>query len=53
MLNEQQINELIAECDENIRDGNENTFSSYDEGVRDTLLWIYKNGDKPYIGREN
>ena len=53
IVNEQEIKELITECDENIRNGNENTFSSYDEGVRDPLLWIYENEDRPCVGRED
>lgn len=49
---ERQVQDLLAECDENICNGEVNSFASYDEGVRDTLLWLYEGGAKPYIGRE-
>ena len=51
-MTNQEIQDLIAECDNNINNGKVNSFASYDEGVRDTLLWLYENGPKPYIGRE-
>ena len=51
-MTEKQIQDLIAECDNNINSGKVNSFASYDEGVRDALLWLYENGPKPYIGRE-
>lgn len=43
---------LIDECNRNIDNGEVNNFSSYDEGVRDALLWLLEDCDKPYIGRE-
>lgn len=49
---ERQALELIAECDGNIADGSVNGFASYDEGVRDALLWVYEGGPRPYVGRE-
>ena len=49
---EKEIQDLIAECDNNINNGEVNSFASYDEGVRDALLWLYEDGPKPYIGRE-
>lgn len=52
MIIEHKIQELLAECDGNISNGDVNSFASYDEGVRDTLLWLYEGGPKPYIGRE-
>lgn len=51
-MTEKEIQDLIAECDANISDGNVNSFASYDEGVRDALMWAYENGPRPYIGRE-
>lgn len=51
-MTEKQIQDLIAECDNNINNGKVNSFASYDEGVRDALLWLYENGPKPYIGRD-
>ena len=50
---EEQAMDLIAECDVNISNGNVNSFGSYDEGVRDALMWIFEGGPKPYIGRED
>lgn len=38
-MTEKEIQDLIAECDANISDGNVNNFASYDEGVRDALMW--------------
>lgn len=52
MDKEKQAQDLIAECDQNISSGNVNSFASYDEGVRDALMWVYEGGHKPYIGRE-
>lgn len=52
MKDKQEIVDLIAECDNNIAQGEVNSFASYDEGVRDTLLWLYEGGPKPFIGRE-
>ena len=49
---EKEIQALIDECNDNINNGEVNSFASYDEGVRDALLWLYENGPKPYIGRE-
>lgn len=49
---EKEVQDLIADCDENINRGGVNSFASYDEGVRDALLWLYEGGHKPYIGRE-
>lgn len=51
-MTEKEIQDLIAECDNNINNGKVNSFASYDEGVRDALLWLYENGPKPYIGRD-
>lgn len=49
---EQEALELIDECNKNIESGEVNGFSSYDEGVRDALLWLLEDCDKPYVGRE-
>ncbi len=49
---EKLAQELIGECDQNISSGEVNSFASYDEGVRDTLMWLFEGGQKPYIGRE-
>lgn len=43
---------LIDECNNNINEGTTNNFASYDEGVRDALLWFLEDAPKPYIGRE-
>ena len=51
-VEENRALDLVAECDENISRGEVNTFASYDEGVRDALLWVFEGGPKPYIGRE-
>lgn len=47
-----EIYELIDECNENISNGEMNSFASYDEGVRDALNWAAEDGEKPFIGRE-
>lgn len=52
MKDKQEIEDLISECDNNIAQGEVNAFASYDEGVRDTLLWLYEGCPKPCIGRE-
>ena len=43
---------LIDECSKNIDSGEVNSCGSYDEGVRDALLWLLEDCPKPYIGRE-
>lgn len=43
---------LIDECYVNINEGTTNNFASYDEGVRDALLWLLEDGPKPYVGRD-
>lgn len=43
---------LIEECETNISNGRVNNYGSYDEGVRDALLWYLDDTPKPYIGRE-
>jgi hypothetical protein len=49
---EQKARDLLAECDECISNGMVDNFASYEEGVRDVLLWLLDGGHKPYIGRE-
>ena len=49
---ESQAWDVISECDKTISNGEVNSFGSYDEGVRDALLWIYGDGPRPFIGRE-
>lgn len=49
---QKEAEELIAQCDENLANGTENSFGSYDEGVRDALMWLFEGGHIPYIGRE-
>lgn len=43
---------LIDACNENIDSGNVNAAASYDEGVKDALLWMLEGTNRPYIGRE-
>ena len=50
---ESDMRDLLAECDMNICEGEVNSFGSYDEGVRDAILWILGEGPMPYIGRED
>jgi len=52
-MTDKEIYDFMAECDQNLSSGDVNSFGSYDEGVRDTLLWLYEGGPRPYIGREN
>lgn len=49
---EKEALELLADCDETISTGMTDNFASYDEGVRDTLLWLFEGGCKPTVGRE-
>ena len=43
---------LIEECINCINEGRTDNFSSYEEGVKDTLEWLLYDCDKPIIGRE-
>lgn len=49
---EKEAYELIDACLENINSGEVNAAASYDEGVKDALLWLFEGTAKPYIGRE-
>ena len=49
---ESEVYELIDACNENINTGEVNAAGSYDEGVRDALLWLLEGTSKPYIGCE-
>lgn len=49
---ESEAYELIDACNENINSGDVNAAASYDEGVRDALLWLIDGTPKPEIGRE-
>ena len=52
MVAESELYDLIDACNENINSGNVNSTGSYDEGVRDTLLWVLEGTAKPFVGRE-
>ena len=52
MVAESELYDLIDACNENINSGNINTAGSYDEGVRDALLWVLEGTAKPFVGRE-
>ena len=49
---EREAFELIDACNENINCGDVNAAGSYDEGVRDALLWLLDGTPRPEIGRE-
>ena len=49
---EEIAREIISKCDQCISDGNVDNFASYEEGVRDALIWVYEGGEKPIIGCE-
>lgn len=49
---ESEAFDLIDACSENINSGDVNTAGSYDEGVRDALLWLLDGTPRPQIGRE-
>ena len=49
---EEMARDLIAECDQCISDGTVDNFASYEEGVRDALLWVFEKGSKPVVGIE-
>ena len=49
---ESEAYELIDACIENINTGEMNACGSYDEGVKDSLLWLMEGTPRPAIGRE-
>ena len=49
---ESEAYELIDACNENINNGEVNAAGSYDEGVRDALMWMVDGTARPEIGRE-
>ena len=49
---ESEVYELIDLCNENINSGDVNSAGSYDEGVRDALLWLLEGTPRPEVGRE-
>ena len=50
---EEQIKEVIRQCDDNINNGTEDTFRSYEEGVKDAIEWLFYGSDKPMITDED
>ena len=52
MKDEEAVRALIKECDRNISEGTCNDCSSYDEGVRDALLWLFDGNPRPDVGQE-
>ncbi len=49
---ESEVYELIDVCIENINSGEVNAAGSYDEGVKDALLWLLEGTPRPEVGRE-
>lgn len=49
---ESEVYELIDVCIENINSGEVNAAGSYDEGVKDALLWLLQGTPRPEVGRE-
>lgn len=52
MVKEQQVSELIEQCSKAINNGNTDSFASYEEGVKDALIWAFYGGDKPFISTD-
>lgn len=49
MSKEERAKELIDIASKNINEGNEDSFRSYDEGVKDALEWVYYNSNEPEL----
>jgi len=49
---EEQVNEVVHQCENNIRNGTEDTFRSYEEGIKDAIEWLFFGSDKPIITDE-
>ena len=45
----EDIERILEECTNNINEGNVDTFRSYEEGVKDTIEWLFYGSDKPCI----
>jgi hypothetical protein len=50
---EEQVNDVVRQCENNIRNGTEDTFRSYEEGVKDAIEWLFFGSDKPIITDED
>lgn len=48
-VTEEQILELLKECQENINNGDTDNFQSYEEGIKDALEWVYFGGNRPIV----
>lgn len=46
------IDRILEECTNNINEGNVDTFRSYEEGVKDTIEWLFYDSDEPIVGEE-
>lgn len=51
-ITESEVYALIDDCNKNINNGDVNAAGSYDEGVRDALLWVLEGTPKPFVGRD-
>ena len=49
---ETEIDELLAKCDAAINSGETNSLATYEEGVRDAIMWLLYDSCEPYVGRE-
>lgn len=45
MQNKRAIEDMQQKAAENVENGNEDHFRSYDEGVKDALDWVLENID--------
>lgn len=49
---QKRAQQLIDIAAKNIENGNEDTFRSYDEGVKDALEWAFNDSNEPSIEEE-
>lgn len=45
----ERAQQLIDIVTKNIENGNEDTFRSYDEDVKDALEWVFNGSDEPSV----
>jgi len=48
-ISEEKVKEIIRQCEQNINDGCTDTLRSYEEGVKDTLEWLFCGNSEPIL----
>lgn len=46
-MKEEEIKEVIKQCEENLNNCCEDYLRSYEEGVKDALMWVLGASEKP------